>query len=286
MSARSPPTSPGGGSRSSPRLPPPRDPPAYHQELTEKRKAKAEAINAHDYKQSARIQKEIDALLGSNRNLVLDDHKEALKHRILTDLGNYDSNLIEIENDFIDEEQNLRLQISSLFDAVQARHRFQITAVEARCIRSTRTAKLRTTSEFVAADAASRRLAADDLPEEATAIWEEAQVLRDRQRQAEVDAIEAKRIRRLEALMVRHAAELAQLDADLESALAAAEQNKLDAIEAQTKAAKVAVKAALQGAIVEANKKVTTKALRAGILPQLTAFVQELLKQEDKSYLL
>jgi hypothetical protein len=269
-------------SRNSQHAPISHSPEAYDL-LTQKRQEKAEAIQKCEYKKSAQIQREIDAILSQDRNTTVDDRKEILKQTVLTALGNFESNLIDIQDASRATEEDIRTAISESFANLQSHHQAELAGIEFKRLKAVDREEHRETGDFKFARAKSQRLATEDQPEEADAIYREAKAQLDQQRQLVLASIEEKFEKRVARATRKHATDFANLEADLDAQLASAETKKEEEIESQRKAVKVTIQSALQSAIAACAKDVSKKALLGKLISELTQFVKDLLKQEGKS---
>lgn len=256
----------------------------------ELRKMKSVAINLYLYDISDKAQKIINKRNKDNFGTVIKQEKEWLAEGIYQVLGNFDSNLIELNQEYDQKELEIREIADKVFEKMKKRHIKEIQDLKL----SQKTEQLaeenrqsnNSYGEVILQLSQSKKLAAVDQVQEAKATMKGAIELSKKLSEDNLQTIEKKYQTLLNQLKTRQLEELNNFQENLASSLNANQVKREKDIDALEKSVSVAIQSSLQKAVYDATNSLKSKDRIPDILSVLSEFVdttQKEYREEQKS---
>ena len=249
----------------------------------ELRKMKSAAINLYLYDISDKAQQIINKRNKDNFGTVIKQEKEWLAEGIYQVLGNFDSNLIELNQEYDQKELEIREIADRVFEKMKKRHIQEIQDLKL----SERTEQLaeenrqsnNSYGEVILQLSQSKKLAAVDQVQEAKSTWANAIELSKKLSEENLQTIEKKYQTLLNQLKTRQLEELNNFQENLASSLNANQVKREKDIDALEKSVSVAIQSSLQKAVYDATNSLKSKDRIPDILSVLSEFVDTTQKE-------
>ena len=257
-------------------------------EISGLRRMKKDAIDNFDFDKSEAIQKYINLSSLDNTDRVIKSFQEWLKETILEAIGNYESNLVEIEQEINDKEIEARENANKAFENLKEKQLKEISDIETLRSISELREKNREFADVQHLKIQSKKLATNDDVQGAKMFHQQALDLQKENVKNSTKSVNDRYDKLLDQLKEKQRSELTILEESLNSSLEKIEKEKDDSKKIQQRQISVYIKKNIQRAYTDGTKQLVVKSKNNSELfsKSISKYVKDLLKEQNKTELL
>ena len=256
------------------------------QDTRKLREMKKDAIDNFDFDQSDAIQTYLNILEQDNTQRVTKTLQEWLTEAINDVIGNYESNMEEVNQQIEDNEVQIRESVNQIFEEMKKRHIKEIEDNETlRQIEILREEK-REKNDVRELKKQSKNLAKADEVDQAKLIYKKATEVNEFNKETEMNNIADKYNRLLNQICQRQRTEIEGLQQRLEELINQNEKVRHEDTVYQQKQVAVFIRHTLQKSLNDAQRKLNRKENLPKVTQELKNTVTQLLKEQQKLELL